>query len=315
MTGSTTTRLVVGTTKGLYEVEASGAGSEARADGGPLADREVVALALEGGTLWAVADRQALLRQQPAGPWDEVAGAGSFELTCLLPSSFGLLVGAEEAHLLRLEEGSLEPLESFERVEGRETWHTPWGGPPAVRWLTQDRAGRLHVNVHVGGIPRSADGGGTWTPTIEVDADVHQVLAHPSREDLVVAATAVGLAVTEDGGDHWRFERAGLHAAYCRAVAFCDGAVLVSASTGPSGRRAGLYRAPLDDVSRLQRCSAGLPEWFDANIDTGCLTGAGTTAAFGTPDGSVYLSHDAGASWGQVIAGLPPVRSVLPGTG
>src|SRR6266540_292949 len=307
------TRLVVGTSKGLYELE--GAGPRARADSGPLADREVVALARDGRTLWAVADGEVVLSQAAGVPWREVADGGSFELTCLLPSSLGLLVGAEDARLLRLEEGSLEPLESFERVDGRETWHTPWGGPPAVRWLTQDRAGRLHVNVHVGGIPRSADGGGTWTPTIEVDADVHQVLAHPSREDLVVAATAVGLAVTEDGGDHWRFERAGLHAAYCRAVAFCDGAVLVSASTGPSGRRAGLYRAPLDDVSRLQRCSAGLPEWFDANIDTGCLTGAGTTAVFGTPDGSVYLSHDAGASWGQVIAGLPPVRSVLPGTG
>src|SRR6266540_2267747 len=307
------TRLLVGTGKGLYEV--AGGGSQPRPDSGALADRDVVALAGDRGTLWAVADGEVVLARRESGPWSEVAGTSSFDLTCLLPIPSGLLAGAEEARLLRLEEDSLRPLQSFERVEGRERWHTPWGGPPAVRSLTQDRAGRLHVNVHVGGISRSADGGGTWTPTIAVDADVHQVLAHPTREDLVVAATAVGLAVTEDGGDHWRFERAGLHAAYCRAVAFCDGAVLVSASKRQSGRRAGLYRAPLDDVSRLQRCSAGLPEWFDANIDTGCLTGAGTTAAFGTPDGSVYLSHDAGASWGQVIAGLPPVRSVLPGTG
>jgi hypothetical protein len=303
------TRLVVGTTKGLYEMD--GAGSPARADSGPLTDREVVTLVQKGGMLWAVANGEAVLCRQGDEPWREVAGAGSFELTCLLPSSFGLLAGTEEAHLLRLEEGSLEPLDSFEEVPGRDTWHTPWGGPPAVRSLTQDAAGRLHVNVHVGGIPRSADSGATWTPTIEVESDVHQVLAHPGRGDLVVAATAVGLAVTEDGGDSWRSERGGLHAAYCRAVGFCDGMVLVSASSGPSGRRAAMYRAPLDDTSKLERCTAGLPEWFDSNIDTGCLAAAGDAAAFGTNGGSLYLSQDAGASWDQVAADLPPVRSLL----
>ncbi|HZD71779.1 MAG TPA: hypothetical protein VFA45_23565 [Actinomycetes bacterium] len=305
------TRLLVGTGKGLYQMEAAlEEGSLPRPHGGALADREVTALVGDGAALWTVADGKMVLGRQGSGPWSEVASA-PFELTCLLPTSSGLLAGAGEARLLRLEGGSLAPLEPFQRVEGRDSWYTPWGGPPAVRSLTQDRAGRLHVNVHVGGIPRSPDGGETWTPTIDVDADVHQVLAHPVREDLVLAATAVGLAVTEDGGDSWRFEHAGLHAAYCRAVAVCDGLVLVSASTGPSGRRAALYRAPLDDTANLERCTTGLPEWFDANIDTGCLAAAGATAAFGTADGSLFLSLDAGATWEQVAADLPPVRSML----
>jgi len=302
------TRLVVGTVKGLYELEAGA--SEARTGSGPLADREVIALAEDEGTLWALADGRTLLRRERGDQWAEVAEGGRFELTCLLPTTAGLLLGAEDARLLRLEGGRLEPVSSLDEVAGRETWHTPWGGPPAVRSLAQDRAGRLHVNVHVGGIPRSADGGRTWRPTIDVDADVHQVLAHPSLPDLVLAATAMGLAVSEDGGDRWRFERGGMHADYCRAVAVSAGAVLVTASTGPSGRQSAVYRAPLDAISRLERCAAGLPEWFDANVDTGCLAADGPTAAFGTADGSLFASRDSGATWTEAAAGLPPVRAV-----
>ncbi len=52
-----------------------------------------------------------------------------------------------------------------------------------------------------------------------------------------------------------------------------------------------------------------------SNIDTGCLVAAGPVAAFGTAAGSVHLSQDAGASWEQVAADLPPVRSMLLGAG
>jgi hypothetical protein len=299
-------RLVVGTVKGLYELEMDS--SEPRADQGRLAEREVVALAVEGDTLWALDGGTTVLRREPDGSWTEVAGGS--ELTCLLPGEDGLLVGMEPARLLRLEGGSPEPVPSFDQTPGHQSWHTPWGGPPAVRSMARDRAGRLHVNVHVGGIPRSLDGGATWQPTIEVDSDVHQVLAHPVLADVVLAATAMGLARSDDGGEHWRFEREGMHADYCRAVAVAGGTVLVSASSGPSGRRAAIYRAPLDGPARFERCAAGLPQWFDANVDSGCLAANGETAAFGTADGTLFRSEDAGATWTEAASGLPAVRAV-----
>jgi hypothetical protein len=305
--------LLVGTVKGLYELD--GDGAEPRAARGSVADRAVTALAASaGGERWALADGTDVLCTDDGGPWRRVAGGGGLELTCLLPGERRLLVGAEEARLLELEGlqagESLERVASFDETPGRQRWYTPWGGPPAVRSMARDRVGRLHVNVHVGGIPRSTDGGVTWEPTIDIDADVHQVLAHPLLPDVVLAATARGLARSDDGGDVWIEQANGLHAPYSRAVAVSGETVLVSASEGPSGRRAALYRAPLEAGGGFERCRGGLPEWFDANIDTGCLAAEGEVVAFGTADGSVFLSEDSGVSWVERAAGLPTVRAV-----
>jgi hypothetical protein len=305
--------LLVGTVKGLYELDADGA--EPRAAQGPVADRAVTALAAgaQGGR-WALADGADVLWTGDGGAWRRVAGGGGLELTCLLPDGRRLLVGAEGARLLELDGlqagESLEPVASFDETPGRQRWYTPWGGPPAVRSMARDLVGRLHVNVHVGGIPRSTDGGVTWEPTIDIDADVHQVLAHPRLPDVVLAATARGLARSDDGGGVWIGQADGLHAPYSRAVAVSGETVLISASDGPSGRRAAVYRAPLGVGGGFERCRTGLPEWFDGNIDTGCLAAQGDVVAFGTADGSVFLSEDSGVSWVERAAGLPTVRAV-----
>jgi len=167
--------------------------------------------------------------------------------------------------------------------------------------------GALYVNVHVGGIPRSRDQGRSWQPTIDVEVDVHQVLAHPRHERLVLAATAYGLAVSEDGGDTWRLETDGLDAYYCRAVTLAGDTVLVSASRGPDGALAAVYRKPLGSDA-FERCRRGLPPWFDGNVDTGWLVGAGEDVAFGTEDGRVFVSPDEGSTWHEAASGLPEIR-------
>ena len=85
-------------------------------------------------------------------------------------------------------------------------------GIPSIT-ATCDKAVLL-ANVHVGGVPRSTDGGVTWQPTLEIDKDVHQVCAHPTRPDVVIAAAAVGLCVSRDSGATWTVEQEGLHASY-----------------------------------------------------------------------------------------------------
>ena len=306
-----TTDLFVGTSQGLFALAGGDPSPDPRPDPS-FGPREASALAVRDGGVWAVAERRVIARRDPEGPWVDVARSDAFDLACLAPTSHGVFAGTEEAHLLRLvpDDGALAPLDAFETVGGRETWFTPWGGPPAVRSIAQDLAGRLHANVHVGGIPRSVDAGGSWEPTIDIDADVHQVVAHPSEPDVVLAAGAVGLAVSVDGGSSWRIEREGLHATYARAVAVAGDRVLLSVSNGPRGGRAAIYRTALEPGSTFERCTEGLPEWFDGNIDSGWLDARGSEVAFGTGDGEVFVSDDAGESWTRAATGLPSIRAV-----
>ncbi|HEX6207275.1 MAG TPA: hypothetical protein VF058_02845 [Actinomycetota bacterium] len=219
----------------------------------------------------------------------------------------GALVGTAEARLFLARNGSLEAVEDFDRAEGRERWHTPWGGPPDVRSLSAGPDGMIYANVHVGGILRSDDGGETWAPTaIPIEEDVHQVLAHPERPGLVLAATAYGLARSEDGGASWETIDEGLERRYSRAVAVAGETVLVSASAGPGGGQAALYRLAGDRFVK-----AGLPDPFGSNLDTHRLVAAGTTAAAALPDGEAHVSEDAGGAWERVAASLPSVHCLL----
>ena len=283
--------ILVGTAAGLHRVE----------DGHTeLAERHITALS--GAS--ALVDGRAVWRD---GDWmEEVEGP---QATCILAVDGGVLVGTTEGHLLRLPGGA--PLESFEEAPGRDQWYTPWGGPADVRSLAAAPDGTLYVNVHVGGILRSTDGGATWEPTLDIDLDVHQVVV--AADGTVLAATARGLATSTDRGATWTIVDEGLPATYARAVAVAGDTVLMSASTGPDGRRAAVYRRPLTGGEPFRRSAIGLPGTFPGNIDTFCLVADGHRAALGTFAGRVYASDDAGASWSTVAAG-PPVTclSLLP---
>ena len=298
----------VGTSGGLWLAQGD---SIVAADG--LAGQRVTALAGTRERSRALVDGRVLVDGDPARGWRERATIVGPPGTCLAMAPDEVLIGTEEAHLLRLTPDGLQPIESFDTAEGRDAWYTPWGDPADVRSIAIGADGELYVNVHVGGVVRSRDRGRTWTPTIDIEADVHQVLALPARPGLVLAAAAVGCGITRDHGASWEFVTGGLHARYLRAIAVSDDTVLVSASTGPGGRRSALYRRALDGADDFAKCVDGLPTWFDDNIDTGCLAAAGPLVVFGTEDGRLFRSMDRGARWEQVAKGLPPVTCVSVG--
>jgi hypothetical protein len=291
--------ILVATERGLHDPSGSGPtpAFEGRAvtflAPGPKETMAVV----EGRELWS-----------DEGGWHRIADTERLSLTCLAFTD-RWLVGTSEAHLLRLEDdGSMLPIESFDEVDGRDDWFTPWGGPPDTRSMSE-WDDDVYVNVHVGGIVRTDHAGTTWTPTIDIDADVHQVA---TADGLVLAACAGGLAVSADRGRTWNLRTDGLDEHYARAVTVIGDTVLVSTSRGPRGGHAAIYRAGLAE-GRFERCEAGLPDRFDGNIDSHCLDAPpdGPVVCFGTADGRVFRSSDQGASWDQLAAELPPVRRVL----
>jgi photosystem II stability/assembly factor-like uncharacterized protein len=256
----------------------------------------------------ALVDSTAVMARE-VGSWNEVATVR--DARCIGSFDGDVLVGTAGAHLVRARTGAVEPVEGFDEAPTRSEWYTPWGGPADVRSLTVSADGTLLVNVHVGGIMRSTDGGETWKPTIDLHCDVHQVLAHPTRRGLVVAAAAVGLCRSDDDGATWEVVDAGLTATYALAVAFAGDTLLISASSGPGGSRSAIYGRPIDapaDTS-FRHSRDGLPAWLAGNIDTFCLVGdhAGVFVAFGDRAGGVFVSEDAGESWEAAQSGLAPV--------
>lgn len=320
-------QIMVGTDSGLFGV--------GERESRELGDHAITAIAPGDGCHLCVTDRRTIWRRDDGGDavWEEVARCDDENVSSLMVSIVGVLVGTSGGRLWRLTQwrrssrwpepeqgqlkGKLIPLDGFDAAVGRERW---WQAPgldvsPNVRSMTQGPDLALYANVHVGGVLRSRDFGETWEPTIDQEADVHELKALPDGT-LVAATGEAGLCISSDGGDTWRSVTDGLPSdrgwrlAYTRSVAVVDRTVIITGSNGAVTEDAGVYRRRLDEVGPLIKCTAGLPETFADNINTGCLLAHDGYVAFGTTEGSVFASRDAGESWEQIAKDLPPVLCV-----
>ncbi len=179
--------VLVATVDGYHVVTSSGEQRSA------LEGHRVEALSPGPRGAWiAVVDRHEIWQHGDDGKWSALA-ATDLDLTCVVTVDGVVFAGAAGPRMLRLGDGPggdrvLAPLGGFDAVAGRDEWHQV-GSPLEVRSLSATAdGGALLANVHVGGILRSDDGGGSWQPTIDVGADVHEVRAHPTRSDVVMAA-------------------------------------------------------------------------------------------------------------------------------
>jgi hypothetical protein len=301
--------------EGLFAVTGDGRRQE-------IADLSVRGLAPDGrGGALAIVGGNSLRRRAPSGEWATVT-TSEFELSCCMAVRNTIYVGTDDARLLRLSDKGavLEPIDGFDKVAGRSAWFAGLAivngqrvGPPlGIRSVAANSNGSiLFANVHVGGIPRSIDGGRSWQPTIEINSDVHEVCAHHADPGIVVAAAAVGLCISWDSGAIWTIEWEGLHAPHCSAVAISGDDILFSAAKDPFAAEGRIYRRPLRPDGILAAVEGGMPTWTEGIVDTGCIAANGSSIAVADRAGNVYGSEDFGRAWSRRVSRLPPPSGVL----
>ncbi|MBT3377282.1 MAG: hypothetical protein HN742_04975 [Lentisphaerae bacterium] len=186
-----------------------------------------------------------------------------------------LFLGTEGARLYCLPAGDAgaHPVSSFDDLPCRESWYTPWGGPPAVRSLAAAPDGCIYADVHVGSIMCSSDHGVTWraaTPTL--NEDVHEVATCPAAADRVYANTAHAVYISEDRGNSWTYRGEQLGGRYGRAIAVHPrnpARLLATVSDGPHGENVhGQLFVSSDFGLTWQHVEDGFPASTHENIDT-----------------------------------------------
>jgi hypothetical protein len=267
-----------------------------------LGDSAITSVHADGEDLWALVARRELHRVDRSGS-ELVARLDDATGTVVGTHRGTVWVGGHRARLWRLDGGKLVEVASFQEAPTHDEWHTPWGGPPDVFSIASDGA-NLYVSVHVGGILRTTDGT-EWTPTIDLNDDVHQVAV--SDDGAVWAATGMrGLAESRDQGATWHYHTAGLHARYALAVAPVAGGALVAVSSGHAAKDGGVYRF---DGGRSTRCE-GLPGDLGGAVGPRQLAAAGDRAVVALPNGDVYVSDDNGREWARSATGVRAVSEV-----
>lgn len=309
------TILVATWNDGLFAVRSDALGHE-------FAKVSVRGLAPDGrGGALAITGSHSLSRRTPNGEWTTLA-TSDYELSCCVAVGDVVYVGTDDARMLRLTNGNgtLEPIDAFQHVPGSDAWFAGSAivngqrvGPPlGVRSLAASSSGSiLFANVHVGGIPRSTDGGRSWYPTIDINSDVHEVCASQTDPEIVVAAAAVGLCISRDSGKTWTIERERLHDAHCYAVAIAGDDILFASAQDPFAAPGRIYRRPLRPNGSVEAVEGGMPAWTEGMVDTGCISTHGSSVAVADKGGNLYGSDDFGRTWSCRGSGLRTPSSVL----
>ena len=224
-------------------------------------------------------------------------------LAILHEGPLDLLIGTEGPHLYRLsgDAGAVQCIPSFEALDCRKEWYTPWGGPASVRSLACTKDGWVYADIHVGSIMRSSDRGDSWEPvTPDLYKDVHQVATCPESDRRIYANTANAVYLSEDRGQSWLHRADGMRERYGRAIAVHPtdpDCLLATASHGPGGDvQCQLYRSE-DAGLTWTHVTEGFPTSTRKNIDTFHVAFSSEGLAWAVVEATLFVSQNRGRSW------------------
>nr|WP_296067541.1 sialidase family protein [uncultured Actinoplanes sp.] len=248
-----------------------------------------------------------------------------------------IYAGSQPSALFRSADGG----HSFELVRGlwdhphRPHWAAGFGGQ-AVHTILPHPADpdRMVVAMSTGGVYRTSDGGGTWSPANsgikayflpdpwpEYGQCVHRVARDAGDPDRMYAQNHHGVYRTTDGGDTWESIAATLPSDFGfpivahprRSGTIWNFPLISDGRRYPAEFRCRVFRST-DGGDKWEAQSEGLPgdPYYPVVLRDAMATDDGEPAGvyFGTKAGEVFATADEGETWARVVAHLPDVLSV-----
>jgi photosystem II stability/assembly factor-like uncharacterized protein len=327
--------LYLGTQGGAFKAEPNGGDDYTARPFGPQSEGGVRARVLvdqsDPRLIFVGTNRGGMFRSPDGGAsWEEInKGITYKEIWSVVqrPDTGEVLVGTGPVSIFKSANhgDSWEDLEGIRTLKDSEEWTFP--NPPHVAHVKgmDVRGDRIFCALEEGWLVRSLDAGKTWETIREgTHFDSHSVISMPDDDATVISTSGHGVYRSDDGGATFAGSSEGLDCQYLAQIVVHPDRprTLFTAAAEvpppywtrrPEGANAGFFQSE-DQGHSWHRISGGLP----AQIKPAPRATAGdpddADAYFvGMTDGSVWLSEDGGASFRQILSGVPPVQSITVG--
>lgn len=298
---------------------------------------------IDRGTNWSEIASPAFPTKPTQGPWADDAHAWNndmvWSLACAGTRAGELWAGCAPAGFFHSNDGgaSWQLVESLWFNEKRKAWFGGGYDHAGIHSIRVDPRDHRHVTIAIscGGVWTTRDEGTTWTligegmiaPYMPEDGtndpntqDAHSLAQCAASPEVMWVQHHAGCYRSTDGGKHFTRLVAPTPADFGFPIV-CDSTNPLRAWVVPA--RADTHRYATDAAMHVARTDDGGKSWqvfrrvlpqthaYDLVYRHGlAITPDGKTLAMGSTTGGLWMSDDAGESWTEIEARLPPVAAV-----